>query len=269
MMTARKAYLTGSTAVLSLTIATAGGCGLATKPAADQTPKAVAATPREALLKAVPDNRVGAYRFDIKGGTTPMSGVLDAPKKTVEIKIVEKEPSLGLTLSMTSLIIDKKGWMKIAFTPANLPGLPKLPKKWLLLDPSKVKDKDNSPLQYGDETDPGYVSLLVSNSDGLKETSPGHYAGTTDLTRATKADVADAKTLTALGGKAKAVPFTAVIDAEGHLSSAVVKIPAAGKAKAATYQVTYSGYGRTTTPAAPAPGAQTPATSSVYDLLNG
>jgi hypothetical protein len=267
-MTARKAYLTGFTAVLSLTLA-AGGCDLAGGKAAEETPKVSVATPRDALLKAVPDTKVGAYRFDIKGGTTPMSGVLDAPKKAVEIKIVEKEPDLDLTLSMTSLIIDKKGWVKIAFTPAGLPGLPKLPKKWLLLDPSKVKDKDNSPLEYGDETDPGYVALLVHNSSGLKETSPGHYAGTTDLTRSTDADIVDAKTLTALGDKAKAAPFAAVVDAEGHLASAVVKIPAAGQTKASTYRVTYSGYGRTATPAAPAAGEQTPATATVYELLNG
>jgi hypothetical protein len=268
-MTARKAYLPGLIAALSLTLVAVSGCGPTKKTAGGQSPTVSVATPRDALLKAVPDTKVGAYRFDIKGGETPMSGVLDAPKKTVQIKIVQKEPDIGLTLTMTSLIIDKKGWMKIAFTPANLPGLPKLPKKWVLLDPDKIKDQDNSPLQYGDETDPGYVSLLVHGSSDLKETSPGHYAGTTDLTQSTKAEIVDAKTLTALGEKAKAVPFTAVIDAEGRLSSAVVKIPAAGKTKASTYQVTYSGYGDTATPPAPAAGEQTPATASVYALLNG
>src|SRR5690349_24372836 len=118
-MTARKAHLTGSTAVLCLTLAAAGGCDLAGKPAAEpgkptagQSPKVSVATPRDALLKAVPDTKEGAYRFDIKGGSTPMSGVLDATKKTVEIKVAEKEPSIGLTMTMTALIIDKKGWMK-------------------------------------------------------------------------------------------------------------------------------------------------------------
>jgi hypothetical protein len=172
-------------------------------------------------------------------------------------------------MTMTSLVIDKKGWMKIAFTPANLPGLPKLPKKWVLLDPAKVKDADDSPLEYGDETDPGYVSQLVHNSAGLTETSPGKFAGTTDLTQVKDAEIVDDATLTALGEKAKTVPFTAVIDAEGHLTSAVVKVPAAGKAKASTYQVTYSAFGKTATPQVPAAGAQTPATDAVYELLNG
>jgi hypothetical protein len=227
------------------------------------------ATPRDTLLTAVPDTKVGAYKFDIKGGSTPMSGVLDAPKKTIELKVVQKEPDVGLTLTMTSLVVDKKGWMKIVFTPANLPGLPKLPKKWVLLDPAKVKNPDDSPLEYGDETDPGYVAQLVQNSAGLAETSPGHFAGTTDLTQVKDAEIVDDKTLTALGEKAKTLPFTAVVDAEGHLTSAAVKVPAAGKSKATTYQVTYSGYGKTATPQVPAADAQTPAPPAVYELLNG
>ncbi|MET0419049.1 MAG: hypothetical protein ABW022_23800 [Actinoplanes sp.] len=268
-MTARKASLTGFAGILSLALVTTAACGLAEETTKEESPKVSVATPRDTLLAAVPDTKVGAYKFDIKGGETPMSGVLDAPKKTIELKIVHKEPDVGLTMTMTSLVVDKQGWMKIAFTPANLPGLPKLPKKWVLLDPAKVKDAANSPLEYSDETDPGYVSLLVQNSADLKETSPGHFAGTTDLTQSTDADIVDDKTLTALGEKAKTVPFTAVIDAEGHITSAVVKIPAAGKTKASAYQVTYSAFGKTATPSAPAGNEQTPATAAVYELLNG
>jgi hypothetical protein len=269
-MTARKASLTGFAGILSLALATSAACGVADEPAKiGESPKVSVATPRDALLAAVPDTKVGAYKFDIKGGVTPMSGVLDAPKKTIELKLVQKEPDIGLTMTMTSLVIDKKGWMKIAFSPANLPGLPKLPKKWVLLDPAKIKDPDNSPLEYGDETDPGYVTQLVQSSAGLTESKPGHYAGTTDLTQVTDAEIVDEKTLTALGDKAKAVPFTAVIDGAGHLTSAVVKVPAAGQAKAATYQVTYSAFGTTATPAEPAANQQTPATGAVYELLNG
>ncbi len=269
-MTARKASLTGFAGLLSLALVTTAACGPAEETAkTGESPKVSVATPRDTLLTAVPDTKVGAYKFDIKGGVTPMSGVLDAPKKTIELRIVQKEPDVGLTMTMTSLVIDKKGWMKIAFTPANLPGLPKLPKKWVLLDPAKVKNPDDSPLEYGDETDPGYVAQLVQNSAGLAESSPGKFAGTTDLTQVKDAEIVDDATLTALGEKAKTVPFTAVVDADGHLTSAVVKVPAAGKSKASTYQVTYSAFGKTATPQAPAAGAQTPATAAVYELLNG
>src|ERR1044071_7093022 len=108
-MTARKASLTGFAGILSLALATTAACGSADEPAAtgkSESPKVSVATPRDTLLTAVPDTKVGAYKFDIKGGVTPMSGVLDAPKKTIELKLVQKEPDVGLTMTMTSLVID-------------------------------------------------------------------------------------------------------------------------------------------------------------------
>jgi hypothetical protein len=48
-----------------------------------------------------------------------------------------------------------------------------------------------------------------------------------------------------------------------------VKIPAAGKVKASTYQVTYDRYGSAEAPAAPAASAQVAAPKAAYDLLNG
>jgi hypothetical protein len=64
------------------------------------------------------------------------------------------------------------------------------------------------------------------------------------------------------------VPFTATTDAEGHLTRLVLKIPAAGKAKAHTYSVAYDGYDSTATPGAPAAGEQQKAVPAVYDMLN-
>jgi hypothetical protein len=281
-MTARTPLVT----LLAASVVVLSGCADAAGEAATgggQTPAAVA-SPRDDLLKAIPDETVGAYHFIITGGSTPMSGVLDAPKKTARIEVSQSEPSAGFTLAMTFLIVDQKAWTKISFTPANLPGLPKLPKKWMLLDPAKVKDTTDGPLEYADETDPASTSLVVQNSSNLKVTSHGHYAGTTDLTKSTDADIVDPATITALGAKAKAVPFTAVVDGQGHLTSLVVSIPAAGKTeagkteagktkagktKAAEYAVTYDGYGRTASPAVPAAVEQQKAVPAVYDMLNG
>jgi hypothetical protein len=254
-------------AVFTLSAAVLAGCGIAddSSGGAKDDAKVSVATPRDTLIQAVPDAKEGPYRFAVKGNETPLSGVLDAPKKTLQATFVQSEP--GLTLTMTTLVVGPKGWIKMSFKPANLPGLPKLPKKWLLLDQSRIKDK-TAKFEYGDETDPGYTSLLVQSAAGITETSPGHFAGTVDLTQATAAEIVDDATLKALGAKAKALPFTAVV-AGGHLSSLAVKIPAAGKKKASTYAVSYTGFGATPSPAVPAAGEQTPATPAVYDLLNG
>jgi hypothetical protein len=259
-MTASKAHFAGIAALLTLSLT---GCGVASDVAASVAP----AEPRDVLLEAVPDEEVAAYHFDVKGGVTPMSGVQDATKHAVQVKFVQSEPDAGLTMTMSFLVIDKKAWTKISFTPASIPGLPKLPKKWMLLDNSKIKNKDF--LKITEETDPGYTANLVDAAAGLTETSPGHYSGTTDLTRSTEADIVDEATLTALGDHAKTVPFEAVVDADGHLTGVTVKIPAAGKTKAQTYAVSYTGFGKTTSPAAPAAGEQQKAVSDVYELLNG
>lgn len=266
-MNARIARLTGLGAAFTVSAAALAGCGPA-KSAGDDPPVVSVATPHDALLKAVPDASVGPYRFAIKGGSQPMSGVLDAPKKAVRLELSQHEPDAGFTLSMKFLIVDKRAWTKISFSPAGLVGLPKIGKKWMLLDPSKVKDADNSPLAYGDETDPGYTTTVVQNSANVRETTSGHYAGTTDLTQSGEAGIVDDATLKALGAKAKAVPFTAVVDAKGHLTTVTVRIPAAGKTKAGTYAVTYDGFDSTEAPAVPAAGEQQKAVAAVYNMLN-
>jgi hypothetical protein len=266
-MTARKAQLAGLAAILALSTV---GCG-AQKDAADPPAAAPTSTkpadPQVVLIDAVPGDDDGAYHFEVKGAEVPTSGVLDAPKKAAEIKAVQTEPDAGFTLTMTTRMIGEQTWVKMAFRPAAIPGLPKIPKNWQLLDESKIKDKDL--IGYDGSLDPGFTKLLVQKSTGIKETSPGHFAGATDLTQSTEAEIVDEKTLKALGDKAKKVPFEAVVDADGNLTSLVAKIPAAGKAKAKTYAVKYDGFGRTATPAAPAAGEQQKATSVIYEMLAG
>jgi hypothetical protein len=259
-MTTRKAHLAGIAALLTLSLT---GCDVATDVAEPVAPP----EPRDVLLKAVPDEKVAAYQFDVQGSVMPMSGVLDATKDAVEVRFVQSEPDVGFTMHMSFRMVGEQAWTKISFTPAGIPGLPKLPKKWMRLDGSKIKDAEF--LKITEETDPGYTENLVEAAAGLKETTPGHFSGTTDLTRTTEADIVDKKTLTALGEQAKTVPFEAVVGADGHLASLTVQIPAAGQSKARTYAVSYTGFGKTATPAAPAAGEQQKATSVIYEMLRG
>ncbi|MFD0517817.1 hypothetical protein [Paractinoplanes durhamensis] len=201
------------------------------------------------------------------GGTVPLTGVSDLPNKAVDVTLLQHEEEVGFTMRMDLRFVAGKAWVKFKFTPANLAGLPKLPNKWMLVDESKLSDKTF--METAEESDPGDTQLLVESAAGLKETSPGHYSGTTDLTKDTEESILDAATLKALGEKAKTVPFAAVVDSAGHLTSAVVKIPAAGKTKAQTYTVTYSGFGKTASPIAPAAGDQQKAPAAAYELLNG
>jgi hypothetical protein len=271
MITARSTYAASFATIFAVSAFALTGCGATADDLANTTAPAAgaasaAAEPREVLLKAVPGAETAAYTFKVKGGTNPMTGIVDTPHQALEMTYVESDKDAGFTMKMDARKVDGKVWVKLAFTPADLPGLPPLPKKWVLLEKAKLDDK--SMWDESDESDPGYTQTLVTNAAGLKLVSAGHYAGTTDLTKATDTDILEAATLKALGEKAKTVPFEAVVDGAGHLASATLKIPAAGKTKAQTYSVNYSGFGRTATPAAPAAGEQQKATSSLYELLN-
>jgi hypothetical protein len=159
--------------------------------------------------------------------------------------------------------------VKISFSDsAGVAGLPRLPKKWMLLDKAKLKDSD-LPDTAEDQADPGATGVVMAAIVAAEQTSPGQFTGTTDLTKQGDADIVDAKTLDALGTKAKNVAFRAETDAGGRLSSLIVKIPAAGKTEAHEYAVSYAEYGTAPTPAEPTGSEQQKATNAAYDMLNG
>jgi hypothetical protein len=158
--------------------------------------------------------------------------------------------------------------MKVSFSnTAGLTGLPKLPKKWLLLDPAKVADPENAPLTF-DGPDPVNAAVLFASVVTVKETGPGRYRGTLDLTKAADAGVAEAKEITAMGAAAKAAPFTATLDASGRLTDLRIKMPAAGKTRAYEHKITYTDYGDAPTVTAPSATGSQKAPAEAYELLN-
>lgn len=261
-MTPNTARLGGLAALLTLALS---GCGLAADSPKEPSAPSVA-TPRDELIRAVPDEKAPAFAFDIKGGGTPMSGVLDSSRKTAQLKIVQSDADITLTMAL--LMIDDKSWIKIGYRPANLPGMPRIPNKWLVVDPARLTDKKGVPTGYDGDADPGDVLLLVQNAGAVTAKGPGRYAGTTDLTASGRAEIVDKATLTKLGEKAKSVPFEAVVDSAGRLTLMLVRVPAATGVKASTYRVSYTGFGTTEVPGVPTGSQQTRATSAVYDLLN-
>ncbi len=258
----------GLSVLLAVGVAIAGGCGVvdAGKDAAPASAKPL--EPRDALLASLPDASTGSFRFKVEDGETPSAGEIDAGRRSYRVGFRYREPGAGFTLHSDYLVIEKQVWIKIRFTGTEgLTGLPKLPKKWMLIDPAKIKD-DDVPVGYDNETDPGEAGAVLRAVVAVERTSDGRFAGTTDLTQQGDAAIVDAGRLKALGEKAKAVPFEATVDDQGRLTSTIVRIPAAGKTKATRYAITYAGYGATPTPAAPAADEQQPATKAAYELLN-
>jgi hypothetical protein len=229
---------------------------------------APAKDPKDLLSAAVPDAKAGPVAFTVTG-PDPLSGVFDAAKQRIRFDIEQKLAAEHITISMNFLLIEKKTWLKMAFSGSGAKALPAVPKKWMLLDPAKM-GKDNGFSQgLSTEGGAGNAGVIIDAATGVVQSAPGHFSGTTDISGTDDGDLTDAATLKALGDKAKAVPFEAITDGQGRLTSILVKIPAAGKAKATQYEEKYSGYGTTDSPAEPTAAEQAKPTQTVYDFLKG
>jgi hypothetical protein len=250
------------------------GCGPATDPAAGgagaSTPPTTPPSAGELLVKSVPAAGSVKYGFAVKGGDTPLNGVLDASGKAYRYDVTQVNADPHFKMTMNFLFVGEKSWVKIGFSEASgLTGLPKLPAKWMLLDKSKLKGDDALPTPADDESDPGAAGAIMAAIVDAKQTTPGHFTGTTDLTRQPDAGIVDEKTLKALGAKAKSLAFRADTDASGRLTSVIVDIPAVGKTKAHRYAVSYRDYGTVKSPVEPSAAEQQKAPAAAYDLLNG
>lgn len=232
------------------------------------TPASPPPTPEDLLVKAVPADDSVKYRFAVKGTDTPVSGVLDAAAHSYTYGVTQVNATPHFKMTMDFLFIRSKTWVKIKFSEhAGVTGLPTLPDKWLLVDPAKVHG-DTLPKEGDDTTDPGATGAIMDGIVTARQTAPGHFAGTTDLTKNPDAGIVDTATLKALGARAKSLAFKAETDGSGRLSSVLLEIPTAGKTKAHTYAVRYTAYATAPTPPVPAATEQQKAPAVAYQMLN-
>lgn len=257
-------------ATLVTVAATASGCGSDPAPA---NPDAAATSsavpqPRDVLLAAVPDGDEGPFRFTIVDHEATGSGVVDAASQGIEISYAIADPDLGFTTNMAFRVIDQQSWMKVTFTDAeDITGLPELPETWLLLDPAQVDDAGSLPAYDG--PDPANTTTLCQAIVTAEEAGSGQYAGTLDLTQTSAAEVVDPAIVAALGEAAKAVPFTAEVDANEQLASMTIQVPATDASEAYEHTITYGDYGDAPPVTVPSEPDSQEAPPLAYELLNG
>ncbi|MFE9653884.1 hypothetical protein [Micromonospora sp. NPDC006431] len=256
-----------ATAVLAATTLSAG-CGTIKDGASTGTGSTPAASPsvdpKQALLATVPDEATSAFRFTGKDASSNLSGRIDPASKALEMNMA-MPPEDGITVKMSFLVIEDKVWMKAKFS--GKPGLPKLPEKWMALDKAKLTDASGVPSYDG--ADQGNAGPLLDAATSVEQQGPGKYAGFIDVTGGEAAKALDDGEAAALGEAGKHVPFTAQVGPDGHLTSLVLEMPAAGKQKAYQYVVAYTDFGSTEKITAPTGSAVTKAPSLAYELLNG
>lgn len=265
--TTRLGRMAGMTATLLVAAALASGCGaLDTGDSADRgTSPTAAADPKKELLKAVPTESDGTYLFEYTDASTTMTGSGDPSARGIRLATKVKDAEHGITTNLEFLVVDKDTWVKLSFTGKNAASLPKVPAKWLKLDPAKRKGAGSVPAYEG--ADPGNTGPLLDAATGVKAAGSGKYTGTIDLTSGQANKALDEEQMTALGAAAKSVPFTATVGADGNLAELVLDVPAAGKNKAFQYVVKYHDFGTAPKLAAPIGSAAQAAPALVYEIL--
>ncbi|MEW2472658.1 hypothetical protein AB0875_02565 [Micromonospora gifhornensis] len=248
------------TAVALLTAALVAGCD-------DETPQAAPPPPdpKQELLAAVPTDEDPAFRFTTSDTSGDVSGVIDPANQGMDIDTVTKDKDF--TLEMSFRMVDSRTWMKVNFKGSkDIQKLMKLPTKWMEMDPAKLDGPDTLPTYQG--TDPGNAEVIIRAASDVQAGEAGSYTGVIDPSA--QPDLADAlEGIATLGDAAEPIPFTAVVGADGNLTSLSLKIPAAGKKKASEYVVEYYDFGTTPPITALTPDKAQKAPTSAYDLLNG
>ncbi|MCZ7419196.1 hypothetical protein O7605_06650 [Verrucosispora sp. WMMA2121] len=233
------------------------GCDDEATPAAAPPPP----DPKQELLAAVPGEQDPAFRFTTSDSSGDVSGVVDPANRGMDIDTVTKDKDF--TLEMSFRMVESRTWMKVNFKGAkDIQKLMKLPTKWMELDPAKIEGPDSLPTYEG--TDPGNADAIIRAATDVQAGEPGTYTGVVDLSAAP--ELADA--LAALGDADGQLPLSAVVGADGNLSSLTLEIPAAGKKKKSEYVVEYFDFGTAPAVVAFTEEQAQPAPSAAYDMLN-
>jgi hypothetical protein len=259
-------HIRPSPAAAALLLLTLAGCHAASaKPAAAPT----SVKPSQAtLLASIPQRSSVPFHFALSGGDDEMTGVIDGPHNAGEFDMVNDYPAAGYSVDIDLLVLDRKAWVKLAYKKPRKGHI--LPKQWLTLDYDKALKLNGGGLfDFGQENDPGLVTQVFVYAQNLRATGTGRISGTTDMTSMAGPSFLRRDHFAALGSAARAVPFTAVLDGTGRLTSLCVQVPAVGKFAATTYNVAYTGYGSTARPEPPAAGNQIPAPDAAYELFRG
>ncbi|SCL27653.1 hypothetical protein GA0070616_3541 [Micromonospora nigra] len=225
----------------------------------------------QALLDSTREISNGNFRFTMSALGSTTEGQVHEPSQSAEITVRIGEPGDDLAMNLDLIHTRSDSWVKVDLGGAaagSVPGLDKLNLgKYQHLDQSRIKGDRNLGFDF-DKVDPAGSDVLIQGITEARRTGDGTYAGTLDLSKAAEAGSLDPATITALGGQAQAVPFTAELDPQGRLSELVLEIPAAGQVAAQQIRMTYSDYGNATAARKPPADQVVEAPPELYSLVD-
>ena len=233
-------------------------------PTSAPTTTAAPASPTEQFAAALGKLKTTGFDATLSlpaQGATIKASVDYATKAATQTATVDL---MGQTLSVAATLIGSDLWIKADLGPLARGGaIDKT--KWYRADPAKLND-DSKPFDLTGLEPLGITSLFASVA-GVTRTDATHLTGTVDLTKATGPQSPDSSSLKDAGTAATHVPFTATLDDQGRFVE--LKITPADANKDLAEDITFTKYGSPTAIAAPTASEVLPATSALYQALNG
>jgi hypothetical protein len=266
----RRSAVAGLALLTSITL-TVAGCGVRVVPAVGSggspTPSAQREKPpRDVLAASTAETERTTYKYTMTVGEGTAEGVADPTTGNGRIDLTFVSPEDRLKVTFNVLSMGDEAWLKVDLgRAASLPDAPKLPKQWMRLDKSKLKDADDVNFKRPDPIDATVVFGAIIE---VRKAGERLYDGTVDLTKAKDAFMVDESHIKALGTGATTIPFSATVDDKGRLTSLEIKVPAAKDFEATTWKGSYLEYGAAVTLTKPQPGEVVPATADAYELFN-
>jgi hypothetical protein len=221
--------------------------------------------PKEELTRAITKVTGQPFSFTVRqADTRTASGSTDGVKASKTHGLFA-DPTTGYNFGLDGIRIDRSAWVSLDLGPLAgvLPVYGELNHKWVTVDLKKL------PKAVNDAFAPGFKGVLDPLVQGIitaDRTSDDHFAGIVDLSKASILLVGR-DVITKLGPSAKAVPYTATIDATGTIATFTVKGLDLADKKGIDVTVTFTDVGKPVTITKPKGPVQAP--GDLYRLVAG
>jgi hypothetical protein len=223
-------------------------------------PASKAPAPKDLLLKAVKNLDTASFNFTIKQAGMSGTGRVDAKAKAAVVELGGKVQGQSIALAYT--VISPDVWFKADLGTAANKQLGINKTKWMHLDPAKVEDKTQLPIDTAGNPAVGTAGMLQGAAE-VKQSDATHFSGVVDVTAADSLVAPDADLLKKVGDKAKAVPFTATVDEQGRHTA--LKLDGAAIDPGLTVDLVFSGFDAVKAITKPAGAVNAPA--SLYAMF--
>jgi hypothetical protein len=223
-------------------------------------PSSAAPEAKTVLLASTKQLAETSYHYTITSSGLSGTGAADPATKSLSMSMSGSRNGASSKIDLIKLGTD----MYVKLDIGQLGGqLGVSPDKWMHLDASTFGVNDDLLTLPGG--DPSAVNGLLAGVVNVQTSDGRTLTGTLDLTKATGSSTPSSDALSQAGDKAKAVPFTAVLDDQGRMTS--LEIDGSGIQDGLTIQMTFSDYGAPAGIAKPDPASVVEAPDAVTQML--